>query len=66
VADQVVLLDYRIGPDLPHEIILLDYPPSMTDQKEQYLERFQTERHNLTVPHQHRLFHIREEWTKLV
>src|SRR5262249_61726781 len=35
VADQVVLLYYRIGPDLSQELIFLYHPPSMTDQKEQ-------------------------------
>ena len=47
VEREVIVLDERIGPDFPHQIVSIDDPASVLDQHNKHVKRFGSKRQGL-------------------
>lgn len=61
VLGEVCLFDHRVGPETPHQLVLLDDPVPVLDQHEQRLDRLRWERDRLCSAAQPAAAHVEAE-----
>src|SRR5262245_13380678 len=66
VAGQVVLLHHGVGPNLLQQFILLQHLSAILDQRQQNLEGFKVEWHNLPVARQDVFDRVHAKRAKLI
>ena len=63
---QIILFNFDVGPDGRHNLALLDYPPAVTHQKQEYLKFRGGQSHRFVMARQAPRMRLEQERAELV
>src|SRR5262249_18596794 len=66
VESQVCFFNERVGPQAPHQVVLLEYPAAVRNQDQKRLENLWGKRHRLALSRQDLLINVKRELSELI